>query len=652
MRHSALKKSINNRKGIQLRMWLEKGTRSLERLINLLAELTNTIGGGILLLMVFFTTADVVLRYAFNRPITGSIEFTEFMMAIVAGLAVAYTAAHKGHISVELVVERFSPRAQAVINSITCLLTLGAFAVISWQSIVIAENFRLAHHVSAVWRIPIYPFMYVVAFGAAIVCLVLFVNLIDYLTQVIKGMRRRVWAWLILLMALIWVLFAAPFWGEELIWGVSPITAGIVGTVMLIVLLFSGMQVAMTMGLIGFLGMAYVNNVGAGLSIMGTSPYDTIASYTNSVVPLFVLMGCLCFYSGITKDLFRTANSWLGRLPGGLAIASIGATALFSAVSGSSTAASAAMGTVVLPEMKRYNYDPKLATGSIAAGAGLDILIPPSIVLVIYGILTEQPVGKLLVAGIIPGIVGTILFIIIIYVLCKRNPLLGPRGPSTSFREKVVSLKGTGAVLAIFIICFGGLYAGVFTPTEAAGIGAFGSLIFSLTRKGFGWRSLADSLNDTALTTGMCAIILAGGILFGYFLAVSRLPFAIADIAIGLEVNRYLILGGIIIIYLFLGCIMSALAMIIITVPIFFPVIVALGFDPIWFGIMIGVTVEMGMITPPVGMNVFVIKGVAKDIPMHTIFQGIVPFFIAYMCLAVLLIVFPQIATFLPNMMK
>ncbi len=333
-------------------------------------------------------------------------------------------------------------------------------------------------------------------------------------------------------------------------------------------------------------------------------------------------------------------------------MATIGACAVFSAVSGSSTATAATMGTVVLPEMKRYKYDPALATGCIAAGAGLDILIPPSTILVIYGVIAEQSIGKLFLAGFIPGIIEAILLIITIYILCKRNPLLGPPGPRTSLKEKVVSLKDTGAVFALFIVVFGGLYVGVFTATEAAGVGAFGAFIFALPRKDFSWQGFKDSAKDTVMTSGMAFLIVIGGILFGYFLAVSGLPFAIADMAVGLGVSRYFVLGGIIIIYLFLGCVMSAVAMVIITVPIFLPVMVALGFDPIWFGILIVILVELAGLTPPVGMNVYVIKGVAKDIPLYTIFRGIIPFLYTNVATIVLLIAFPQMALFLPSMMK
>lgn len=633
-------------------MWIDRTTRFLERIINLVVRFTNTVGAGVLALMMFMTAVDVCLRYLFNRPILGGVELTEFMMAIVVSFALAYTAVHKGHISVEMVVQRFSPKVQAVINSITCFLSLAVFAVITWWSIVYAENLRIGGHVSAELYIPIYPFIYAVAIGSAIICLVFLVNLFEHLTGVIKGTRWLVGAGLLSVIALVLVLFATPVWGEGMIWLATPLTAGLIGIVFLIVILFSGMPVGIVMALMGFLGMAYVNSVSAGFSIMGTTPFGVAGSYGNSIIPLFILMGSFCFYAGLSKDLYFTVYTWLGRLPGGLAMATVGACAGFAAVSGSSVATASTMGTVAIPEMKKYKYDSALATGAIAAGGTIGVLIPPSIPLVIYGILTEQSIGKLFLAGFIPGILEAVFYIVTIYILCKRNPLLGPQGPSTSFMAKIVSLKDTWGVLALFILVLGGIYMGVFTPTEAAGVGAFGAFLFTVGKRRLNWQSFTAALVETGKTTGMALLILIGGVLFGYFLAVTRLPFELANIVAGLEVNSYIILGAIMLIYLFLGAIMSALAMIILTVPIFFPVVMALGFDPIWFGILIVRLLEIGQITPPVGVNVFVIKGVAKDVPLYTIFRGIVPFLIADICHVALLVGVPQFALFLPGLMK
>ena len=310
------------------------------------------------------------------------------------------------------------------------------------------------------------------------------------------------------------------------------------------------------------------------------------------------------------------------------------------------------MGTVALLEMKRYGYDNRLATGAVAAGGTTGILIPPSIVLILYAVITEQSIGKLFLAGIIPGVLEAIFYLLTIYILCRFNPRLGPPGPGTSFKQKVVSLSNSWIVLVLFVLIMGGLYLGWFSPIEASGIGAFGAFIFALLRKKLPWQSFKESLFDTGKTTVMIFIILLGAMIFGYFLAVSRIPYELASTISALPVNEYVILAIILIFYLFLGAVMDSLAMMLLTVPIFFPLILELGFDPVWFGILIVRVCEIGLITPPVGLNVYIIRGVAKDVPMQTIFSGIAPFLVADVLHVILLVAFPQITLFLPNLMK
>ncbi len=611
------------------------------------------VASAILALMMLLLAADVIGRYFFNRPVLGSIEITEFMMATMVFFGLAYTRMHKGHINVDILIGRLPSRAQAVINSITTFATLGVFALISWRSAVHAELLKVGQYVSPTWFIPLYLFLYVAAVGAAIICLVLIFDFADNLKQVMKDNKTwRMRAGLVLLMAAVWAIFALPVWGLGIVGGASPLMAGVYFTVFMIIIMFSGIPVGIVMALIAFLGVVYLSGAAPALSIMAMIPYSTSASYSNSVIPLFVLMGVFCFHAGLSRDLYYTAYKWLGRLPGGLAMATIAACAGFAAVSGSGAATAATMGTVAIPEMKRYRYDPALTTGCIAAGGTIGILIPPSIPMVIYGILTQTSIGKLFLAGFIPGILQAVFYILTIYILCKFDPLMGPLGARTTLKEKAISLKDSWGVVVLFLIVIGGLYLGVFTPTEAAAIGAFGAFIFAIGKRRLNWGRFTSSLTETGVTTGMIFLILIGGILFGQFLSLSRLPFNMATLMSGLEVNRYVVLGGIILIYLFLGCIMSAMAMIIITVPIFFPLISALGFDPIWFGILIVRMVEIGAITPPVGLNIFIIHGIAKTVPMYTIFRGIFPFLIADLLHVALLIAVPAVVLIIPDMMK
>lgn len=431
----------------------------------------------------------------------------------------------------------------------------------------------------------------------------------------------------------------------------TPLTVGFIGIIILFLFLFLGMPIGIAMGMVGFAGFAYLRGFDSALGMLTTVPYRTFASHTFSVVPLFILMGAFCFHAGLSKDLYNTVYRWLGHLRGGLAIATVGGCAGFAAVSGSSVATAATMGTVALPEMERYGYDPALATGSVAAGGTIGILIPPSVGLIVYGIIAEQSIGRLFLAGFIPGILEAVFYIVTIFIMCRINPRLGPPGTSSSWIERIVALKNTWIVLLLFLLVLGGLYFGVFTPTEAAGVGAFGAFIFASGRGKLGWHAFKDSLFETLRNTAMILIIVLGAMILGYFLAISRVTFVIADTIAGMELNRYIVLTSILVFLLFLGTVLDAPAMILLVTPIFYPLATKLGFDPIWFGIIIVRMCEMALITPPVGLNVFVIKGVAKDVPMYTIFRGIIPFLIADIFHVVLLIVFPQLALFLPSMM-
>jgi len=431
----------------------------------------------------------------------------------------------------------------------------------------------------------------------------------------------------------------------------TPLTVGLIGIVILFFFLFLGMPIGLAMGMVGFAGFTLLRGFDSALGVLTTVPYTTFASYDFSVVPLFILMGTFCFQAGLSKDLYNTVYRWLGHLRGGLALATVGACAGFAAVSGSSVATAATMGTVALPEMKRYGYDPALATGSVAAGGTIGILIPPSVGLIVYGIIAEQSIGKLFLAGFIPGILEAVFYIITIYIICRINPRLGPPGPRSGWMERIGALKNTWIIVLLFLLVLGGLYFGVFTPTEAGGVGAFGAFVFALGRGKLGWQGFKDSLFETLRNTAMILIIVLGAMILGYFLAISRVPFVIADTIVELQLNRYIVLTFILLFLLFLGTVIDAPAMIVLITPIFYPVATKLGFDPIWFGIIVVRMCEMALITPPVGLNVFVIKGVAEDVPMYTIFRGIIPFLIADVCHIALLIAVPQLSLFLPSMM-
>lgn len=430
----------------------------------------------------------------------------------------------------------------------------------------------------------------------------------------------------------------------------DPLVIGIIGIVILIALLFSKMPIGAGMAIVGFLGFAAVVGFEPALGVLRTVPYTTFAEHSLSVIPLFLLMGAFAFNSGMSEDLFNAVYKWMGHFRGGVAMATIVACACFAAISGSSLATAATLGAIALPEMKKYNYHDGLATGAVAAGGSVGILIPPSVILILYGIITEQSIGKLFLAGIIPGIMEAVFYIFTIAYLTFFKPHHGPRGPKTTFREKIGSLKNAWEVVLLFLVVIGGIYKGIFTPTEAAGIGAFGTFCFALLRKRLGWNKFIHSLADTVQTTGMLFLIILGAMIFGYFLSVTRLPMEFATIVSDLPVNRYAVLASILIITMLLGCIMDSMAIVLLTIPVFYPLIQQLNFEPIWFGILVVRVTEMGLITPPVGLNVFIIKGIS-GVPIGTIFRGVVPHLIADALQVIVLIVFPQIVMFLPNLM-
>lgn len=621
-----------------------------DKTIHRTAKILNYIAAALLSLMMLLTAADVCLRYFFNAPITGAFEITEFLMVVTMTFALAYAVVQKDHISIDLLTSRLSPKTNTVLKAAATVIAIGFLAIITWRTILHAGYTHQSGYVSQSLYIPNFPFVYAAAFGFGIFCLMMIVELRGQVGATKDAFRPWVWFGLFLGVFLALLFSGVPI-VRELSFQLTPFQAGIVAIGLLMVFIFSGMPLGVALGVIGFLGMTYLSGIKPGLTIMGTEPYRTLASYNFSVIPLFILMGALCFHSGLSEDLYYTVHKFIGHLPGGLAMATVGACAGFAAVSGSGMATAATMGKVALPEMRKYKYDLRLAAGSIAAGGSIGILIPPSTILVIYGILTQQSIGKLFLAGFIPGVLEALLYMGVILVLCKNNPLMGPKGPKSTFKEKAAALRSTWGVVVLFILVIGGIYLGVFTPTEAAGVGAAGALLLMMIRKKFTKDSFISSLKQTAGTSGAMFFILVGAMIFGVFLARTRLPFELTSLVGNLELNRFLILVMIIILYLIIGAFLDIFSIVVITVPILAPIMEGLGFSLIWFGIIVVRLFEMGAITPPIGINVFILKSVAKDIPFSTIYKGIIPFFIMDLVHVTLLVLFPSLVMFLPNLM-
>ena len=432
----------------------------------------------------------------------------------------------------------------------------------------------------------------------------------------------------------------------------TDIQIGILGCVMLFVLLAASMPVAFAMAIVGFVGFAVVRTPDAAMSMITMDLYDTFSSYSLTVIPLFVLMGQVAFHAGISRRLFKAAHHWLGAMPGGLAMATVGACTAFGAICGSGPATAATMASVALPEMKRYKYSMELGCGAVAAGGSLGMLIPPSVVFIVYAIMTEQSVGRLFIAGIVPGLLIAFLFCLTIYLNCKLRPHLGPAAEASTWKAKFASLAGVIETLALFVVVIGGMFQGFFTPTEAAAIGAAGTLVIALVKRQLTVKMLVRSLQETVRTSCMVMIIVTGAVIFGHFLAVTQIPSELAASLAALPLPGWTVVALVILFYLVAGCFVDALGLILLTIPIFYPVVMELGYDPIWFGVIIVVVTQMGVISPPVGVCVYVVSGIARDVPLQTIFRGALPFLVALVVAAIILIAFPWLCLFLPNMVQ
>lgn len=428
---------------------------------------------------------------------------------------------------------------------------------------------------------------------------------------------------------------------------------GILGiAVLMAVIFFLGIPVGFAMGIVGFVGFCHVVSIKAGINMVSSVVWSTFSQHGLTVIPLFIFMGQIAFYSGVNEKLYNAAYRWVGHIRGGLAMATVMACAAFSAICGSNAATAATMSTVALPEMKKYNYNPKLSTGTVACGSTLGVVIPPSVVLIVIGLSTEQSIAKLFYGSVFPGLVLAFLFMVTVYLICTVHPDWGPVGPPTSFAEKIKALSGALEMTVLFLLVMLGLFFGVFTPTEAGAVGSLFAIIIGIIRRGLSWKGFLASISDTLRVSCMVIVIIAGAVIFGRFLAVTRIPYDIADWVVALPVPKTVIMLIIFIIYTIGGMFMDALALLLITISIFFPVAIKLGYDPLWFGVTITVITTMGAITPPVGATAYVVAGMAKSISLNDVFRGVAYFMPAYIICVLLLMLFPEIATFLPELMK
>ncbi len=431
----------------------------------------------------------------------------------------------------------------------------------------------------------------------------------------------------------------------------SPEVVGIIGVIMILVLLAFRMYIGSAMGLIGLIGIILLRGITPANSIAGFIPFQNISAYSMTVIPMFAFMGVIISETEIGTDLFQTANKWIGHVRGGLASASIVACGLLGAIIGSSTISTIVMGKIALPEMRKNGYDDLLSTGTIAAGSPLAIIIPPSMPFVLYGILTEQSIGKLFISGVLPGVLMMIAYVAVIAVMCRVKPKLAPAEvQSFSLKEKLLSLKSTWAMLALVVLVLGGIYGGFFTPTESGAIGALGALIIGMVKRKINLKVFMRCVKQAAYLSGMILYLLAGTFIFNSFITMSNLPELITSFVTGLAVPVFVVLLAIGVMYLILGCFLPEYPMMVLTVPLLFPAIMNLGVDPIWFGLFVVLLMALGSISPPIGLTVFILGGIT-GVSVNKIFRGVMPFLVVTIVIIVLIVIFPSLATFLPSLM-
>ncbi len=433
----------------------------------------------------------------------------------------------------------------------------------------------------------------------------------------------------------------------------SLVWVGIIGIVLLLAVMFLlGMPVGVAMGIVGFCGFCYVVSFKAGLSMVSAVLWSTFSNYGLTVIPLFIFMGQIAFYSGVNEKLYRAAYHWVGQIRGGIAMATVMACAAFSAICGSNAATAATMSTVALPQMRKYRYNTVFSTGAVACGSTLGVVIPPSVVLIVIGLSTEQSIAKLFYGGIGAGLTLAFLLILSVYLFCCLNKDWGPSGPKSTFSEKFRSLGGAVEMVVLFLLVMLGLFFGFFTPTEAGAAGSFFAVVITLSQGRLSWSGFISSIKDTLRISCMVILIVAGAMIFGRFLAVTRIPFDIAKWVVSLPVPKMVVMAIIFGIYVVGGAVMDALALLLITIPIFFPVAGELGYDPIWFGVIITVITTLGAVTPPVGATTYVVAGMSAEVSLEDVFKGVTFFLPAYILCVIILMIFPEIIVFLPNLIR
>jgi tripartite ATP-independent transporter DctM subunit len=624
--------------------------QKLERAQIAVEKGSNFFAAAVITAMMLITSIDVLLRYVFNSPIPGVYTLIEMLILGAVFPAVAYVQQVRGMVRVDLFIDRLEGNPRTAFELGTLLLALVAFALLGWQVGLLAwDAWVSGNYEMGIIEWPLWPPMAVMTAGVGLLCLRFVTDITNYILELHRSSRRWVF----------WLLLALlPLAAFTVLLGLlqpglfAPMTIGGIVLAAMIVVLLLGLPVAFGLLFVGLVGAWILSGPEKTLSLLAIVPYDRIGNYPLSVVPLFILMGHLAYQAGFAQSLYDTVQKWIGHVPGSMAQATVLGGAAFGAACGAGIASCATLGKICIPVMRNFGVDNKMALGCVAATGGLAALIPPSIVAVIVAVITDQSVGKLLIAGILPGLVAAGCFMALIYVRVKLNPKLAPMTlTGVTWKERFVSLKGIWGIGVLVLVVIGGIYVGIFTPTEAGALGASGALVLGLVTRRLTLKNFTEALMDSTKTTATILLIIGTAMVFGVFLGLSRIPANMTDYLMTSQVPPWVILGGVIVMYIVAGMFMDMIAFTFLTLPVIFPAIVALGYDPIWFGVVIMVLCELALITPPFGLNLFVLKGMIPGITMKEVIWGSFPFMFMYLLTILLMILFPGLATWLPGMM-
>ena len=612
----------------------------------------NWVAMAFLFIIIVFTVVAVFTRYVLSFPIPGDNELIELMMVISVFFgAVAVAQLDKSHVNIDIALEVISPRARLVTEASTLICGILLMGVLVWQSGVLAWLFVENGNTTRMMSIPLSPFAFVIPVGVFLLMLVMVGDVIGCFRRA-AGLDFQKTMGLLVFLITVLVLLLALLWVRRT-WEVDPLVLGVAGLLFCVLLFITGMPVSFSMFITGLLGIAYLRGMTPALGFLGDSLWRTTAQYSFVVAPLFISMGYFILHSNISHDLFDMAYKWIGRMHGGLAAGTIAACAAYGAVVGVPFMGPVSMGQIALPEMKRYGYDDALSAGSICAGGTLGTLIPPSVPLIFYGILTQQSIGVLFVAGIVPGLITTAVWMLQVYIMCRINPRLGPPAHTTyNLKEKLRSLAFIWPVIVLFIIVIGGMYYGIMTPVEAGGFGAAGALVIGIVQRRCTWKGFKEALYGSCVMCGMMFMMIAAAKVLGSFFVLSRFPYALSEYLAAMSIPPTGIVLLICAVVIILSCFIDGLVLLFICVPIFYPIVMKLGFDPIWFGVVMCILTNIGALTPPFALNVFALKGVAKDLPIATIYRGVLPFMWTNIALLAVFILYPEIITWLPNLMS